>query len=301
MARKILNAIWNLAKGIIIIVVIIFSLLYVMDQNEPGSSALITKDCKVYEDPAAGIESDRTLSACNVVEKIGDPNSYGYTKIRFYESEIGYVPSYLVLDTSALLPSEISDATRVAKVNLDRMGMSDSDEDTTCKILRDLVRNQEETPISGVYVSVNKERKGVSLLTSTLENLHIPYGYFVKCDDFSSTQELIDLVSEELVDTETKYNILPLTFGLTGSRFSESVIKNKFSEDIAFSGVRYGNNYWSIMHEESADDEFTSSNNFAIEIEYENDDAEEYISLVHLNNESLLFSGILEKYNTITE
>ena len=73
---------------------------------------------------------------------------------------------------------------------------------------------------------------------------------------------------------------------------------DKFSEDIAFSGVRYGNNYWSIMHEESADDEFTSSN-FAIE--YENDDAEEYISLVHLNNESLLFSGILEKYNTITE
>ena len=51
------------------------------------------------------------------------------------------------------------------------------------------------------------------------------------------------------------------------------------------------------MHEENVLNDFVSSKNFAIE--YEKERPKEYISLVRLNNESLLFSSFLEKYNNL--
>lgn len=297
-AEKIIRAIWNLVKGIAILILVIFSLLYVMNLNKPGSSALITKDTKVYSDPAAGFSSDITLTSCEVVEKIGDPNSYGYTKIRFDKSEIGYVPSSYLLDVSGLVPSDIADTTHVAKVDLDNVSLEDlSNDDIVCRALKDLTYDQEESPVSGVYVSVS-EKNNFSYFISILEELHIPYGYFIKCDSFTSISDLTSYVSEEIVNTESLYNIIPLTLDLTGSTFSQYELERHFSDEVAFSGVRSGTNYWSlVMHEENVLNDFVSSKNFAIE--YEKERPKEYISLVRLNNESLLFSSFLEKYNNL--
>lgn len=300
LAEKTLNAILSLVKGVAIIILVLLALVYVMDLNSIGSSSLIIRDSKVYSDPAAGLSSDITLGGCTVVEQIGEPNNYGYTKIRYDTSSIGYVRSGNLLDVSALTPLESNDTTRIVKVDPNNIEFDDMLEDeVTIKIIRELVSLYEDTAFAGVYVSL-EDASSWSQLTTTLENLHIPYGYFLECRKFDDSDEISEFVSENLVNLENEYNILPLTVDVTGSDFYVSELKNSFSDDVAFYGVNSGNNYWTISSEEFMTNlEFRSKNNFAIE--FENENTEEYISLVKLNHESLLYETFLTKYNSLIE
>ena len=299
MAEKILSAIWALIKSIAIIVIVIFALIYVMDLNASGDPALVTKDTSVYSDPGAEITRDEFIGACTVVEAIGEPNSYGYTKIRFDSNLIGYVPSSNLLDISTLINTETPDKTHVVKVESDILGFDDlSADEATIRIIRELNSYYEEHLFSGVYVEVEKSDP-YSTLVQTLEALQIPYGYFIHCEEFEDIPEINEFISQNLVDVESSYNILPITLDLTGSDFYSYELNDSF-EEAAFYGVHSGDNYWTIFSQESESAlEFVSSRNYAIEVT--GDDDEEYISLVRLNSESSLYERFLENYNTLFE
>lgn len=314
MIRKIADTIWQLLKSLLIAIVVLLSLVYLMDLSTVGTPAITMSSCEVYRDLTGSSSTNCWINSLTVVEEISDENAQGLSKIRYDNNSIGYVRSDDLFKFD-LDSSEDTSAVHLVKVDVDIDLLEDNSTSTTtetvCTILNEINTIAEQHTVAGIYVEVSPH-KDWSYFTNILEQMRVPYGYFIRYKDFGSFTDMTNTLGTELntMYEPLEYNILPLAFDFSEqyiSNFTIDKIKNYYSDDVVFyissnQSVQSNVNYWTtttLKQYEYESSQFASSNQFAIE--FTADTFSETVTYANLNIDSLLYQNLLVEYNSLIE
>lgn len=297
----------NFFRGLFWVALAIFAVPYFLMTTSAGMPVLVAHDTEVSTLPIMKFANDPIYKG-SVVDAL-DSNVEGkrYRLIRSYSAAQGYCPASAIIDLSEVSDND-TDVNHIVILDSEKTVSPEDDslanQDKIVETCKDLVSFSSKNPFSGVYLTVSPDTDW-AFYADYMEQLHIPYGYIVKSNEYDSlnesSAEFIQNVSFD--NSYEEYNILPLVFDITAMHVSSYSINNLYDslgDDVIIKDdeepIDNGRGYWT-----ESDNEFANSQEFAKKLKLKETKIDTELEYIELNTESYYTDNFISERSTLME